>query len=197
MNERDYLRLKKQFADEYERKLQALELIWLESSGGKKPPKEQPEGASVSRGNSAAAVAEFVEQWDGKEFSAKQVEGWIKSAKGLSTNRTTIIHKLRRMVNDGIIELAERGSGKRASVFVVPVKDAKPKLVDDKEIESFREHLKATNVDPSAFKELLQRDYAASRISQLNRDQFEKLRDIFNGQSAPNTIDNNHTIVQS
>src|SRR5215213_9842002 len=111
MNERDYLRLKRQFTQDFETRLKALELIWLESSGGKKPPKEPTEssGATTERGNSAAAVAEFVRQWDGEPFSAKQVEAWITKVKGLSANRTTIIHKLRRMVNEGHLKLVTKG----------------------------------------------------------------------------------------
>src|SRR5258707_949265 len=121
MNERDYLRLKRKFAKEYEGKIRALELIWQEVSGGKKPPKErkdQPEEngtTAAARGNSAAAVAEFVSQWKGENFSARQVESWIAETKGFAAHRTTIIHKLRRMLNENELRLVSQGSGKRAS----------------------------------------------------------------------------------
>lgn len=125
MNERDYLRLKRKFTKEYESKLRALELIWQEVSGCKKPPKERKEApddngtTAAVRGNSAAAVAEFVGQWTGEHFSAKQVESWIAETKGFAAHRTTIIHKLRRMLNDNELTLVSQGSGKRASQYSI------------------------------------------------------------------------------
>ena len=195
MNERDYLRLKRQFDDDYRQKLAALELIWQEVSGGKKPPKE-PQDTSVStaeRGNSAAAVEDFVKQWVGEPFSAKQVEAWITQVKGLSANRTTIIHKLRRMVNDGQLNFVTKGSGKRASLYATPeslgvppgivviqssdpMPEPQPEMATQEQVDLLRTLLADNSVSANTFREeVMKQEYGVERLRDLTSAQIEHL----------------------
>lgn len=207
MNERDYLRLKRKFAKEYEGKLRALELIWQEVSGGKKPPKErkdQPEEngtTAAARGNSAAAVAEFVGQWKGDRFSAKQVESWIAETKGFAAHRTTIIHKLRRMLNDNELTLVSQGSGKRASQYSIAnhmaPEQTPPEVVTteepsapEPEIEPEYEPAMATQEDVNQLRDalsfhgtilsqfratVLNGEFGVQKASELTHDQIQQL----------------------
>ncbi|MFO0790183.1 MAG: hypothetical protein U0805_12090 [Pirellulales bacterium] len=204
MNERDYLRLKRQFEDEYKQKLAALELIWQEISGGKKPPKESAEnnGNGAERVNSAAAVEEFVRQWNGEPFSTKQVEAWITQVKGLAANRTTIIHKLRRMVNEGQLQLVTKGSGKRASVYAItsqaiPSPEPPPQRLDtedeeksqmatEAEIEELRSLLGARQVNPRAFRQdVMQYEFGVTYLKELTHEQIQALIQRFQPEPPP------------
>jgi hypothetical protein len=178
MNERDYLRLKRQFHEEYAKKLEALELIWQEASGGKKPPRDSEEskgGAAATRGFLADAIAEFARSHGPFDFSSKDFEDWLLKTKGHRANRTTVTHKLRRMVNEGELALAERGSGKRASRYswlTLP----KEIPASDVQIEELKRILIETNVDPVTFKSgVLQREFGVERLKELSSGQIEGL----------------------
>lgn len=195
MNERDYLRLKRQFAEDYESKVKALDLIWQEISGGKKPPKEPQEvnNAPAGRGNAASAVEEFVHQWNAEPFSAKQVEVWITQVKGQSANRTTIIHKLRRMLNEGEIDLVTKGAGKRASLYIVPFAGSNEatnptpetevveatalpvtavEMASERDVEELRSLLAILGIDVGEFREGILADFSVEKVRDLTKEQI-------------------------
>lgn len=187
MNERDYLHLKKQFADDYAKKVEALELIWQESSGGKKPPKEQVEGnvTSGARGYLATALEDFYKSWGAKEFSAKNFEDWLRRERNMHAHRTTVTHKLRRLVNDGALGLAARGSGKRGSVyFWIEAKRLADKPLDgsateqpvtDEDVQAFKAMLLDRQAPIEEVRRVLSEEYGVEKIIQLSRQKFEEL----------------------
>lgn len=195
MNERDYLRLKRQFLDDYHKKLAALEIIWQESSNGKKPPREQSDltgQSAAERGQSAAAVIDFVQHWDReKPFSTRDVEDWIRREKGSPANRTTITHKLRRLANEGHVDILQSGRGKRASTYQVarkPQDDRGNMPASSEAIERLKELLTPllpTEESKLAFRDsVLQEQYGVRRLAELNERQISELAERFDGGVA-------------
>jgi len=200
MTERDYLKLKKQFLDDYHRKLAALEVIWEESSNGKKPPKEQSDltgQSAAERGQSAAAVIEFLQHWDRtKPFSTRDVEDWIRREKGSPANRTTITHKLRRLANERHVVILQSGRGKRASTYQV-AHDSQDehgnKLASDESVQQLKALLMPMLPDEGSKLEfrdtVLRGEYGVMKLAELNEHQIGELAERFGGNASESKSD--------
>lgn len=124
MNEREYDKLRKQVRDEYEKKLEALDLVYEMSkcgSGGVEP---------LQMGELSKAVRSAVEK-QSVPFTVRDVEVKIIEShpEHKSTlNRTSISSALKRLANDEVIVMKERGSGKRPTLYENrrPVSDPAP-----------------------------------------------------------------------
>jgi len=113
MNEREYDRLRNEIEAEYHKKIEALELIWRMSN-------KAPTGLMTNgRGALLGAVRDAVNQLYAT-FTIRDVEKVIKQQNavvGSHVRRASLSNTLKRLVEDGLLELVEKGQGKRPSSY--------------------------------------------------------------------------------
>lgn len=113
MNDREYDRLKKQIEEEYRANLDALERIWRMS-------KKQNSAAAASngkRGSLLVAARQAITQRHGT-FNLRDIEEAIKrNNPDLTIRRPSLSSTLLRLVEDGEVEVVERGIGRKASTY--------------------------------------------------------------------------------
>jgi len=130
MNEREYERLKKIIQDDYRKKLEALDIVWRVAVGSS-PPGEKlttaPNGGSAagdsdepaeSRGVIMAAVEDAIYQIEGA-FTVKSVAPLVMEILPgtQSPERSSISHALKRLADDGRLEVVQLGRGKRPTTY--------------------------------------------------------------------------------
>jgi chromosome condensin MukBEF complex kleisin-like MukF subunit len=122
MDYEEYKKLKKQIADEYERELAALEMVWKRFQSLNSPSRK-----SISSANGDAAHAPPIAKSirtaikDFKsDFSADDVQqalidhGFVKSDE---VNRLSITNALHRLYRRKEIEVVTRGQGRKGSIY--------------------------------------------------------------------------------
>ncbi|ODS31732.1 MAG: hypothetical protein SCARUB_03129 [Candidatus Scalindua rubra] len=127
MKESEYNRLKKKIEVDYKEKLKALNLIW-EMAGEKKSRKLTPTNISNGKKNLTKCVSEILEQKTG-EFTAAKVANWVSESNPdiKEINIPSISNILKRMAQDGKIQVDTVGSGRNPTIY-------KKEDVSDKEI---------------------------------------------------------------
>lgn len=113
MNEREFNRLRTQIKAEYQKKLEALDMVWKMCGGATKGSRTPPRGALAS------AVRQAVDARAGT-FTVRDIEHTVCEANpGMATtvNRTSVSSALKRMANDDLITIASLGRGKRATIY--------------------------------------------------------------------------------
>lgn len=119
MHQREYERLKRQFKLDYEKKIAALELIYEATNTGT----IGESGDGSSRKERTAGLKDTVRKIlpnVGPTFSLNDVAMALEQddSEGLgSVKKASLSSVLKRLEEDGIITVVERGSGKRASVY--------------------------------------------------------------------------------
>lgn len=113
MHDREYDRLKKQIEDEYHANLDALERIW-------KMSKKQGTSSSSSngkRGSLLVAARQAVTDKSGT-FNIRDIEDLIKKHNpDLMLRRASLSSTLLRLVEDGDLEVVEKGIGRKGSIY--------------------------------------------------------------------------------
>ncbi len=111
MNDREYDRLKKQIEAEYRTSLDALERIWKLSR------KQDASAASNGRGDLLAAVRQAVSEKHGI-FNLREIEEAMKRRNsGMTIRRASLSSTLMRLVEDGDLEVVEKGKGRMPSTY--------------------------------------------------------------------------------
>jgi hypothetical protein len=111
MNDREYQRLKSAIEEEYRTSLDALERIWKLSR------KHNGSSGPKGRGNLLAAVRQAVLERH-TVFNLRDIEDAIKKRDpGMTIRRPSLSSTLMRLVEDGDIEVVEKGSGRMPSTY--------------------------------------------------------------------------------
>ena len=125
MNERDYLRLKRQTEEECRRKLEALETVW--EMAKKNASKEHaPLAEMVERGDLREAILEAIHQIT-HDFTVEHVLAKIRAvdpALGEKAKSSSVSSALNRMVPSDL-ELVLKGAGRKPSVYRKKVTEIK------------------------------------------------------------------------
>lgn len=112
MNDREYERLRKGIEDEYRANLDALERVYKWS-------KKHPSSTSSNgkRGNLLKAARNAVSMKTGA-FDLRDIEEAIKrSDPDITIRRPSLSSALLRLVEDEILEIVDRGSGRKGSTY--------------------------------------------------------------------------------
>jgi hypothetical protein len=117
MHEREYKRLRKTIEDDYRRKLDALDLIWG-IAGSANQDGHEPK----TRGRSALLKQAIVDVLPGisGSFNQRDIESKITQLHpgiAATLKRASLSTALKRIAESGKIEVVEKGSGKRATVY--------------------------------------------------------------------------------
>jgi hypothetical protein len=117
MHDREYDRLKKQIEEEYRANLDALERIWRMSKkqGGSAP-------SNGKRGSLLGAARQAVAEKHGT-FNLRDIEDSIKRHNpDLTVRRPSLSSTLLRLVEDGDLEVVEKGIGRKGSTYKTKTK---------------------------------------------------------------------------
>ena len=122
MKHTEYIRLKAQIEAEYKHKLESLETVWrLASSGTSADGKDGRPKRRRNGGLNTAIKALLPELETG--FSQPKVFEILRSRKPeLEVTPASVSSALRRLEEDGDIEIVERGAGQRPSTYQVKIK---------------------------------------------------------------------------
>jgi hypothetical protein len=114
MHEREYKRLRAEIEADYRKKLEALDLVWSMSNGATRP------GQNISgRGAILLAVRTAVAGLQ-STFGPPEVESSIKKndpALAPKIRRASISNVLKKLVDEGTVEVVEKGQGRQASTY--------------------------------------------------------------------------------
>jgi hypothetical protein len=119
MQEREYLRLKREIHERCRKDLESLERVWqlsIETGGAKKD--DATEG--IKRGDLQTAILRAIGQFNGN-FTAEDMHEKIKETDpeiGAKAKPTSVSSALMRM-DGNEIEVIERGVGRKRSVYKV------------------------------------------------------------------------------
>jgi hypothetical protein len=125
MQEREYLRLRREIQERCRRDLESLDRVWqlsMESGGAKK----EETGDGIKRGDLQNAIIRTVGQFEGT-FTAEDMHQKIKETEpeiGTKAKATSVSSALNRM-DGNEIEVVERGVGRKRSVYKVRKPDLK------------------------------------------------------------------------
>lgn len=114
MKEREFKRLRSAIEDEFQRKMDALNLVYKMSN--EDSPKQEKDPAS--KGALAEAVGKAVSQMS-SNFNVRQIENAIKvfnPVLAANIKRSSISNTLKRMEGTEL-DVVERGKGKRATIY--------------------------------------------------------------------------------
>jgi hypothetical protein len=112
MNDREYERLRKGIEEEYRLNLDALERVYKWS---KKHPTAT--ASNGKRGNLLKAARNAVNMKTGI-FKLQDIEEAIKRTDSeITIRRPSLSSALLRLVEDGILEVVDRGSGRKGSTY--------------------------------------------------------------------------------
>jgi len=112
VNEKQYLRLRRQIEDDYKKKLDALETVWRMVSD----PAAEP-ATSHPRQNLMPLVRDAVATVDGPFTQTDLQEQLAAKNPSASIRRSSLASALRRLVDEGVLEIVERGVGKKPSIY--------------------------------------------------------------------------------
>jgi DNA-binding transcriptional ArsR family regulator len=116
MNEREFLRLRRQLDEDYNRKVQALELVW-EMACGPEPPPAHDTPDKVGKVAYSAEILAILSKIS-SVFTVKDVEEAIKRDRpDIKMDRSTISHTLKRAARDDQLAVVETGKGKRPTKY--------------------------------------------------------------------------------
>jgi hypothetical protein len=121
MNEKQYLRLKRQIEAEYHKKLEALEMVYQMARPISSLTGKQLGMRTSSKGALRNALRSAFTSMSG-EFTPKVVLAKLRErdpAFAESVNKASLSSALARLAEGGEIELVEKGSGKRPSKYRV------------------------------------------------------------------------------
>ena len=126
MNQREYEKLKRQFKEEYDQKLAALELIYRASN---KPdntfqkPKKSTSSLNGERAPRTPGIKETVRNIlpeINKDFTLHDVEDKLAESDSeiaAKIKKASLSSVLKRLEAEGDIVIVERGTGKRPSIY--------------------------------------------------------------------------------
>ena len=126
MNQREYDKLKKQFKEEYERKLSALELIYKESNvndNSNENPKKSRVKVTLEPKQKMPGLKDTVRRVIPdikKDFSLHDVEDKLTEMDpeaAINIKKASLSSVLKRLESEGYIAVVERGFGKRPSIY--------------------------------------------------------------------------------
>ena len=121
MNEREYLRMRRQIEDDAKKKLEALELVWQMMRDPRNGPASDDDANPVKRGAIDAAVRKVLPHLSGT-FQPRDVIEMVEQRQpdlaGL-VNRTTVSSALRRLAEEKRLTVVEPGKGKRPTRYEV------------------------------------------------------------------------------
>lgn len=116
MKEPEYLRLKRRIEADYQRRLDALTMVWemARDSDAEHRSRGTPRAGGVRQAVDAAVAA------IPGEISVQVVERWIGQQHpdlrdGLK--RPSLSQALKRLTNSGVLEVVNRGAGKRPTIY--------------------------------------------------------------------------------
>jgi hypothetical protein len=125
MNERDYLRLKRQAEEECRKKLEALELVW-EMAKGNASKEHAPFAEMVERGDLREAILEAIRELT-HDFTVEHILAKIRAidpALGERAKASSVSSALKRMVGNDI-EIVVKGVGRKPSLYRKKVTEIK------------------------------------------------------------------------
>ena len=115
MTEREYNKLKQQLQDDYDKKLQAIETVWLMSNS----QAGNGTGKRVTKGELVRAVESVLENLP-QQFTIADLERHLRDtnpALAEATQRSSMSGCLRRLAEDEKIVVREVGKGKRPTLY--------------------------------------------------------------------------------
>ena len=114
MNEKEYLRLKRQIRDEYVEKTKALDMVRHMASDRKGNGTSKPGRKGEVREVVKRAVNTLIEVFNQNDVlaAAQQNDPNI-----IGLNRVSVASALRRLAAERILEIVEAGKGKRATKY--------------------------------------------------------------------------------
>lgn len=118
MNDREYRRLKHQIEAEYQQKIHALEMVWTMANRARR----NETGVRSDRprkGALLALVRNVLPQMRGEFTQHTVLEKLRENNQTMDIKRASMSATLRKLSDDGEIELLELGSGKRPSRYRV------------------------------------------------------------------------------
>ena len=120
MNERMYLRLKKQIEDEARRKLEALNTIWEMARTTAKRSDRLPGNGMMAKGALIKAVRQALPAVRGN-FTVKNIKEHLESdhPELVPLKRASLSSVLKRLEEAGEVQLVHRGKGKAATLYSV------------------------------------------------------------------------------
>ena len=121
MKEPEYLRLKAKIEKEFKYKLDALETVWkMASTNGHLPDSNRPKRRRRTGGLNSAIKPLLPALKTVGTFSQPKVLEMLRSAQPeLEVTAAAVSSALRRLAEDGDINLVEQGAGQRASTYRV------------------------------------------------------------------------------
>ena len=120
MNEREYIKLRKQIHEDFQKKISALDTVWEISNTGPVPSMSDEPNKRQPKGVAGSYVTKAVNSFGTQEFTTKDIDDRI-SQEGHSANRTTISHKLKALVQEGVLRVISEGKGKRLQYSLRPL----------------------------------------------------------------------------
>lgn len=179
MNEREYLKLRKDARDEYHRKLGALDTVWRMSNGTappNPPSKSKVRSIDGERGNLVALVNQAVDAIEG-EFNAKDVMNRVRAVCGKEPDRSAVSHTLKRLEQSGKLVTVSAGSGRKGSIYARHATPAPaPNLATDQQQQEIRTVARKLELDAQQFREnVLQGRFGVSRLAELDCEQAKCL----------------------
>jgi hypothetical protein len=116
MNEREYKRLRQQIQDDCKRKLEALDLVWQMAGPGSRG--DEASEAPIRRGAIDGLVRQVVPLMK-DAFTPRHVMERINELPDVPAgiNRSSVSSALKRLADEGQIDVVETGRGKRASRY--------------------------------------------------------------------------------
>lgn len=119
MKDSEYRRLKRQIEAEYHQKLDALEMVWQMSNTARRNGIEAVSVTPSKKGALLGLIRGVLPEIRG-EFTQRTVaEKLREKPPGTEIKRASLSSTLRRLADDGDIELLELGKGKRPSRYRV------------------------------------------------------------------------------
>lgn len=121
VNEREYLRLRRQIEDDAKRKLDALDLVWKMMRDPTNGVRSDDDANPVKRGAIDASVREVLPQLNGV-FGPREVRACVEKKNPTlagQVNRSTVSSALRRLAEEGLITVVQHGKGKRPTRYRV------------------------------------------------------------------------------
>jgi hypothetical protein len=192
MKRSEYERLKKQIEDDYRRKIDALETVWQMVSSTTKT-------ADVGNGSShfAKLISDLIDRLP-DSFTVREVEAKLAETPGISVNRSTVSHTLKRMsMEQSKIRISYAGAGKRPTLYERVI--SSPYRAAPRQTDAVVGELKALVQQrrlsiPKLKLEVLQGKYGVDFVRDLSDGQMSQLRaEIMSGALDSLAEEQDHT----
>ena len=176
MNEREYNRLRKHIEADYEKKIEALELVWAMSQGDLGGASSNGKAnVRQARGVASECVSDAIQRKGGMCFSVRDIAELISRDCETTVNRTTIAHKLRALVDGGQLSVVTVGKGKRATIY-----RTNSPVATVQKAEELRNLLRGNVENAELFKkEVLGEKYGVEKIAELGELAVDELINQF------------------